>query len=75
MAVIFCKNGKMRCCCQISIAENHIVLNAKPTRLDQKKKHAVIVFMFSQAMHILKVHWKHIFFSTHVEDICYCQHA
>ncbi len=30
---------------QISIAENHIVFDAKPTRLEPKKKHTVIVFL------------------------------
>ncbi len=38
-------SGKMHCCCQISIAENHIVFDAKPTRLNQKKKHAVTLFL------------------------------
>ncbi len=35
---------------QISIAENHIVFDAKPTRLEPKKKtHCNCIFMLSQA--------------------------
>ncbi len=31
-------SGKMHCCCQISIAENYIVFDAKLTRLNHMKK-------------------------------------
>ncbi len=37
-------SGKMRCCCQISIAENYIVFDAKLTPRNHMKKKLITVF-------------------------------
>ncbi len=39
-------SGKMRCCCQISIAENYIVFDAKITPRNHMKKQNIITVYF-----------------------------
>lgn len=55
-------SGKMCCSCQISIAKNHTVFDAKLTWLHQMKKKKVI---------ILKARWKHIFWHFFaIDKVC-----